>query len=99
MGHLKVVLMKVKFLSVEFSMTQKCRKVSVRLLEGQRLLYLGLLHTDRGYPTVKSQLAKVAQCLGAVSQALLIISCSWVSVDVVKALDSCQSREFGVPYP
>ena len=65
MGHLKDVPHKPKFTSVEFTVTAKCRKMSVRLWEEGRLLDLDVLHWDRDARFVKCQLAMTAPFLAS----------------------------------
>ena len=89
MGHSKDVLQKSKFLSVRFNVTAKCRKMSLRLWEGGRLLDLDVLQYNRDALAVESQLVLMAQFLEAVSWVLGIISCGGFSVIVIKTLQRC----------
>ena len=57
-----------------FSVTAKCRKMSVQLWERGPMLDLDLLHTDRDPIIVKNQLPMMAQFQGVVLLATKIIS-------------------------
>ena len=99
MRHWKVVWRKSKFLSVEFSVTKKCRKWSIRLREERPWLNLDLLHIDRTDIIVKVQQFMIAQLLEIVSRAREIHSSGGVSMGVIKIPHKCPSIKFDVRYP
>ena len=100
MEHLDNVLRNSHVLSA-WIVTAKCRKKRERLWEGGRSLDLDLLQCDSDAPIVKSQLAMMAQVLGAISGLLSseIIPCGRVGADVISFLDRCSGTKIGVHFP
>ena len=99
MCHLRKVLSRSKFMSVEFRTEKKTRGMRVRLREGSQLVDVCIMRCGRDMPLIKSQLGMISNVLEAVPEKPDMVTCGGDGVVVLKTSDRLPSGNVGLQYP